>query len=508
MGKKYYLVGTNYITTTTNNNNMDCGELQQNNFMEESLTTSPDTTSDYSKFFNPSLTLYNGLTQEEILDLQRCITVKKHHPLQQNSIKVSKRSRLKNRFKQSFQRIQKKTQTGNNSKLFKSSELNRILSNKNDHLDNDWDSLSCYNHFKTDQLSLLFDISMGKNNKDINNDYQIVSKENNYLEQPNQEQLSIDKFKSSDKNNHNIEEVEEENLVPPLSSSTEKITPHWGKFKNPLFKENQSSKDLLLSNRKFSSRDYDTQYQLFQPINFCSTTTSFSRSVSPSQSSSLSSKHYSIPTFKEKRKQLTVSKIVGNILNRSFKSNSQRDPNLSYQNVKFYSNIASVQSENTFNSTTSSLPVCRSNSSSANQSRIKFDERSSLFVYGNFTRSTHFYNNNSMNLKPILKNTVNKRQNIELKNAEGCDMIDMDKFLQDMIDNEAKRPFDSTQSEMVRNRQLIRYYREETHNLINDHYTIHHDTVATIQLPENHVGKTSENKRRLLGVTELGKSLK
>lgn len=484
---------------------MNCGELQQYNFTEESLATSLDTTSDYSKFFNLSLTLYNGLTQEEILNLQRCITVQ-NHPSQQTSFKVSKRSRLKNCFKQSFQRIQKNKKNRNNWNLFKTLETNCTISDKSDHLDNDWDLLSCYNYFKTEQLSLLFDISMNENSKRIKNDYQLFNKEGFSMEQPNQKLLSVKKFKVGVKNNfdNDNEEDEEEILVPPLSSSTEKIIINKKKFKN-FFKDNQSTKQFLPSDQKFSTKNNNTHHRLFHPIQFRSTTSSFSRSASSSISSLLLGKHYSIPTFKEKRKQLTVPKIVGNLLNGSFDVNSQRNPTLSYQNVDFYSNIPSYQSDNISTSSTPSSPVYISNFTIENPSKIKFEEKSSLFIYGNFTKPTHFHNNQSLNLKPILKNTINKRQNIELKNAEGCDRIDMDKFLQDIIDNEEKRPFDSTQSEMVRNRQLIRYYREETQNLIKDNYKTHHSAVATIELPINNISKISEKKRRLLGVTELDK---
>lgn len=470
---------------------MNFTELPQKNSLDENLSTSQDTTSDYSKYFNPSLTLYNGLTQEEIIDLQKRIVIKDQHS-QQNSFKVSKRSRLKNHFKQPFQRLQKKKNNEKISKIFTSLNNNSSVSNGGCLYDNDIDSLSCYNYFKTDQLSLLFDISMSENNKGKKPYKQVVNQENKYIEQSNREQIKNYKFNE----NGSILWVNKGDILePPLSSSTENFIFNQETFKNFPLKKKTSSNSIIISKQSSPLENNYIQYQLFQSLNFLSRSSSFSRSILSSTNPLLSSNLYSIPTFKEKRQHLTVPKIVGNLLNGSINVNSQGQPSLSYQNANFYSNKSFLS--------TSSLPIYVSQYNVDDPSKIKFDEKSSLFVYENLTRLSNFYTNNSTNLKPILKNTINKRQDIELKNAEECDKVELDQFLKNLIDTEDQNPFDSTHSEMKRNKQLIRYYKEETQNLINDHYTVHDDFVSSIPLPKKYVTIIGEKKRKLLGVTEL-----
>ncbi|CAL9731920.1 hypothetical protein MOUN0_M08636 [Monosporozyma unispora] len=455
----------------------------------------------YPENFNISQTLYNGLTQEEIINLERLQA--EDSILPQLSFSSSKRYRFRNRIKQRLQKSQKK----NGGSSYKDS--NALLSFKNRDNNNSKnfskfkeEPLLCYNQFKTSQPSLLFDLTMASNRNNRSISFKPRSSVNR--------ESSVCNIHHS-KNFTAMDDGSSLGVNLPLSSSTiKRHTEHDYpfSFRNKrlrLDSDDQCGKFiisphyLLSTNEGEDNQTYGIQqYQL--PA---------SCEHSDTSSSSNSSKLYSIPTFREARNELSISKLLGGMDLGSLNITTKGEVKLTYQNVSFYNNLTSEevndipsQKSESFCSSSSLLPdtVADSDCNIPEVSKIKFSDKSSLFLYGKLKKPLK-YTSQKTGCKPILKSTLNTKKDIEYETAKRCDSVGVNQFLQSLYNYENQRPYGAEQCEIIRNKQIMRYYKEEMQNLINEHCDVTANFPPPLP-PGCLIQDDKVNIRRLKGVVQ------
>lgn len=465
-----------------------------------------------SRYFIPGLTLYNGLTSEEILDLRKRFTENKIHPNSQEqqdlaspSFSGTMSNRFKNRVKQTMRKIHKKRVVGknkilslNNSKSLSLLDVSILKgkpqrkkfvskSPKDSEVEMDsFSSTSCYNQFKTNQLSLLFDWTMNEQ-RELNPISFSFPKFNYTKFNSSVSQLFSDSNFSLSKENLLAKDIQ------PLScSSFKKINMKESPDKNPVRgisgkncdckpQNNRTSKKIELhianpSEIPSESEEAEPQTPPPEQVPMLSTVMTQSDSSMNLTTDSLSktgsttsSKVYSVPTFKEKREKLTIPKLMGQIKTGSIYLGSISPVNptrLSYQNSKFYEHLSSdshCKSNSSFTDleTNSLEEELNPGSIVIDISKIKFSEKSSLFVYNKTKRPLTVTSQPMKEVRSILKNSENKMGGKELRAAMSCDGVKMKEFLEEFQGAESKRMYAGLHNKTQRNKQLARYYEEE-----------------------------------------------
>lgn len=456
---------------------------------------------DDSDPFMRSQSLYDGLTQREIMDLQRGY-VEASIPSQLSSIS-SRRFSLKNRIKRSLYKIQKKKEVSSCKDLSKSFHMDK----KDDATENISKSrhepLFCYDQFKTNYPNLLFDLTMHTNRSNRSNridrnshfkPMSVVKRSSNIPTTDSILTSSLDNESSYIKH------------IPPLSSSSMK--------RNNLQGFSHDSKRLRLNNdNKYSTSRFIVTNSYIPSAKVKQSDTSYAQfpyvlpkspECSDLSSSSDSSKVYSIPTFREERRELTIPKLLGSIKLGKINLSSQGEIKLAYQDRSFYDNL--VPDENSDISAKMSISVPSSPSILPGSlvsddcilpdtSKIKFINKSSLLLYGKSHRQLTF-NNKISETKPILKNRLNTKKDVEFEKAKNCDIVGVEQFLQFLDKYEDRKPIEEKNCEELRKKQLMRYYKEATQNLIKKHSDV--IETSSSPLPPSFLERNSKTRNRKL----------
>ncbi|CAL9736106.1 hypothetical protein MOSE0_J02036 [Monosporozyma servazzii] len=470
-------------------------QLQTNITTGAEVNTFSHYYNDCTEFFIPSQSLYDGLTQKEIVDLQRGYV--ENSIISQMSSLSSKRYRLKNKIKRTLFKIQKNKEVKMCKGLTKSYRIDKKDDENRNISISRHESLLCYNQFKTSHPSLLFDLTMDTNRSNrstysqplsvANRDYNILTEENILTN-------SLDKESSYYKSS------------PPLSASSMKRNNIQGhNFESKRLRLNNGNKNsarrFIVTNSHISSTKEKQNEMSYEPLPY---ELPKSPGCSHLSSSSDSSKLYSIPTFREERRELTISKLLGSIKLGNINLSSNGNIRLSYQDRSFYDNLAPDENSGIASKISKSLPSSPSTLASyecliPDTSKIKFINKSSLLLYGKSHKRLAFSSHVS-ETKPILKNRLNSKKDVESEKARNCDIVGVEQFLKFLDNYEDRKSLEEKNCEELRKKQLMRYYKEETQYCINEHCDASGNSPPP--LPPTFVDKNSKTRKRK--ITGLG----
>lgn len=211
------------------------------------------------------------------------------------------------------------------------------------------------------------------------------------------------------------------------------------------------------------------------------------QSTSTSRKSSDSSKLYTIPTFREKSEQLSISGIVSSFKN-GFLNEEQLQTvnekfsgqNLSFRNKKFYDILPTDFFEKPIDPMESSdddedidcgdsLIKKDADLVSSETNSVRFNENSKLFIYTPKKKFVKMYqvdsnaedSGNFLKVKPILKAKYHASTEIETARAMCCDIVNVESFLTSFKKYEEKRYSEEKENAKSRENQINRYYSKE-----------------------------------------------
>lgn len=412
-------------------------------------------------------------------------------------------------------------------------------------------ALSCYKSFRTnpEELSLLFDFSMkgAVYQRDLNkiNLSSSTAKIGVFICKPTESKapatfdvVSDSLYEPDGESGVDIEESSEQvNTKRSLSSqSEERQVSKRQKYGNNIIRvqsettneiydiEAQNLQGELLDSSTARSQEKNDNTKLNKPLpDLLNKMLNISDLRTNSTSSSLSSKVYTIPTFRDKSTKLNVAGIVDKFcrgtlterkLNIMIKKESSNGK-LSYQSDDFYKKLPNDFFEGSFSDEEISVSAESPNNSKevekstnfgieegdTTEPSVRFDRSSRLLVYKtrkHLKKMDSDTSNCLLETKSILKTKGNDSESIESLRVSKCDLVDLKSFIKCFNHYETKKLNESEKYSKARENQLLRYYTNDDSSSVK--FTPLCD--VSVDSVNSQIMKKVQSDRKLVGLNK------